>query len=1001
MIANLWKRFARCRCSAPHLCRTDHRRRRLALEALEQRRLLAAATFAIQPYLQDPTDGSVVIMWETDQNCASAYNYVDYRVTGGGAFTSVNGDQNDDAKIAEIEIASLTANTTYEFRVRSSTNGTAPWGYSPSDTTTYSFKTFPSPSDPPDHLRFVAYGDSRSNDDWHESVVDDIVQQMGTDFPGFALHVGDLVNSGQGNRVDWKNEYFTPADDLLTGDVWADSSSRPAVPVMTVNGNHEYSPNPGSGTHWYAKYMHSPDEGDDGENYFAFTYGNARVIGLNTCNGADSYVSYSYAPPYMSAQYTQYHQQYDWLVEQLESSDYQNADWHVVYLHHPGYTCTSTGHGESYVTNSVITQLAPLFGEYGVDLVFYGHNHCYERYLSPDDLNGVNYILTGGGGAPGHKSATDSQPPIRIAGLFRSIDESDTDRHLHHTTVDIDIPNRTLSFQALALDKSIGTQGVFDTLSLSKDYTFRDGVLTVYGKTSSSSIAIASVTEAGDGKKFVTVNEKRVAGVETSHVTEIIVNGSSIGETIDLSAVTTTNGFTTTLNGNVRISGGAGDDTITGSAFGDIYVFSGSELGSDSINLASGVCYLQDDDTILVAPDSVATLNDDLELDNSAAYDTELQWVLNGSGNSTQLLTGLIDVAGDVDLDGTLSLRGLDRTLDESHWAVDETKIIQAAGQAGISGTFATVNTDEDEIHDGVFWTLTYNTHDVAVDVLQAYGGDTDGDRDVDFADFNNLANNYTGANPPPPAPPYDKDWTQGDFDADGDVDFADFNTLANHYTGVGGDYTGGSRDGGGGGGEEIREDAGGDDGGLRVGAGQAELWVDLSDGSVSLYGDDVGLNGISVVSASGSLEPAYFYYPEDPEDPIPLTYPFYNGIIYTEEQMDLGNVGKVYFNEGGQERPVYWTFDTEGTQDLVFYYGTSEGTFQGDVVYYGERDSGGGGGSAPEFDAASMPDWINELDPRLLDELARFVADRESSANTPRTAAVDQLLELLLTYPA
>ncbi|OHB70410.1 MAG: hypothetical protein A2V70_16730 [Planctomycetes bacterium RBG_13_63_9] len=60
--------------------------------------------------------------------------------------------------------------------------------------------------------------------------------------------------------------------------------------------------------------------------------------------------------------------------------------------------------------------------------------------------------------------------------------------------------------------------------------------------------------------------------------------------------------------------------------------------------------------------------------------------------------------------------------------------------------------------------------------------GDTDFDGDVDFADFNNLANNYTGTLDPATG---GKRWWEGDFNGDGDVDFADFNDLANHYTGA------------------------------------------------------------------------------------------------------------------------------------------------------------------------------------------------------------------------
>ncbi|OHB71602.1 MAG: hypothetical protein A2V70_14625 [Planctomycetes bacterium RBG_13_63_9] len=57
--------------------------------------------------------------------------------------------------------------------------------------------------------------------------------------------------------------------------------------------------------------------------------------------------------------------------------------------------------------------------------------------------------------------------------------------------------------------------------------------------------------------------------------------------------------------------------------------------------------------------------------------------------------------------------------------------------------------------------------------------GDTDFDGDVDFGDFNALANHYTGSGGK------GMRWVVGDFDGDGDVDFADFNVLANHYTGA------------------------------------------------------------------------------------------------------------------------------------------------------------------------------------------------------------------------
>src|SRR6185436_15319562 len=38
----------------------------------------------------------------------------------------------------------------------------------------------------------------------------------------------------------------------------------------------------------------------------------------------------------------------------------------------------------------------PIFEKYGVDAVFSGHDHCYQRA----EHNGIRYLVAGGGGAP-------------------------------------------------------------------------------------------------------------------------------------------------------------------------------------------------------------------------------------------------------------------------------------------------------------------------------------------------------------------------------------------------------------------------------------------------------------------------------------------------------------------------------------------------------------------------------------------------------------------------
>jgi len=78
-------------------------------------------------------------------------------------------------------------------------------------------------------------------------------------------------------------------------------------------------------------------------------------------------------------------QQRDWLVKQLAES---GSDWKILFFHHPIYS-SGEKHGSNVELRSV---LEPLIVKYGVDVVFTGHEHFYER-LKPQ--KGVQYFIVG------------------------------------------------------------------------------------------------------------------------------------------------------------------------------------------------------------------------------------------------------------------------------------------------------------------------------------------------------------------------------------------------------------------------------------------------------------------------------------------------------------------------------------------------------------------------------------------------------------------------------
>ena len=144
-----------------------------------------------------------------------------------------------------------------------------------------------------------------------------------------------------------------------------------------------------------------------GERYYTFARRNARFFVLDS--------------DYLDAK------QLAWLDEALGSA---HDDWKICYFHHPLYS-DGGRHGSELDLRVV---LEPLFVRHGVNVVFSGHDHVYER-LKPQ--RGIYYFVAG---AAGQLRKGNLRPSVMTAAAF------DQDQSF----MLVEIAGAEMSFQAIS-----------------------------------------------------------------------------------------------------------------------------------------------------------------------------------------------------------------------------------------------------------------------------------------------------------------------------------------------------------------------------------------------------------------------------------------------------------------------------------------------------------------------------------------------------------------------
>jgi predicted phosphodiesterase len=195
-----------------------------------------------------------------------------------------------------------------------------------------------------DSTRFAVIGDTGTGDRPQYEIGRKLEEYRQRANFTFTIMVGDNIY-GSERPQDYQKKFEMPYKALLDA----------GVEFYAALGNHD-DPN----QRFYKPFNMN------GERFYTFTKGNIDFFVLDS--------------NYMDRK------QLDWFERAIKDS---RADWKMTYFHHPLYS-SGEAHGSE---RDLRVLLEPLFVKYGMDVVFAGHEHFYER-VKPQ--KGIYYFTCGG-----------------------------------------------------------------------------------------------------------------------------------------------------------------------------------------------------------------------------------------------------------------------------------------------------------------------------------------------------------------------------------------------------------------------------------------------------------------------------------------------------------------------------------------------------------------------------------------------------------------------------
>ena len=337
---------------------SDHRPITVTLRMAKK----ADELFLTQPYVQNPVNNGITIMWETT---IPAYSWVEYgtdKTNLKRVRLIIDGQAEFNESIHKIRLDNLTPGQTYYYRVCSQ-EILQYKAYSKKfgNIAQSDFYTFTMPKADADSFTAVIFNDLHQRGNVFQALLKQ-VENVDYDFVVFN---GDCIDDPA------NHEQATRFVKLLTESVHGDR-----IPTFFIRGNHEIRNAYSIGLRKHFDYV-------GGKTYGAFNWGDTRIVMLDCGEDkTDDHKEYSGLNDFTQLR----HEQVGFLQEELSSKAFKKADKRILIHHIPLYGCH----------NLCKDLWEPLMKKAPFHVAINAHTHQFAHH--PKGRLGNNYPVVIGGG---------------------------------------------------------------------------------------------------------------------------------------------------------------------------------------------------------------------------------------------------------------------------------------------------------------------------------------------------------------------------------------------------------------------------------------------------------------------------------------------------------------------------------------------------------------------------------------------------------------------------